>query len=337
VATSGTNSPDLLSDLLRDVSRSFYQTLRILPGPIRPQISLAYLLARTTDTVADTELLPVDQRLDALSALRNRILDYCKEPIDFGELARRQGSPAERVLLENANAALGLLRELSPDDQARLREVLKTIISGQELDLRRFGTASAEHLVALQTDTELDDYTYRVAGCVGEFWTRMCVAHLFPKAKIDEPAFLANGVRFGKGLQLVNILRDIPTDLRHGRCYLPLERLAACGLQPAELLNPESESRLRPLYEGYLDRAEAHLQAGWTYTNTVPRGCVRLRLACAWPILIGFETLKLLRTGNVLDPAHRIKVPRSQVKQLMLRSAVYYPWSRAWRSLVPVG
>ena len=331
----GTSPPALLSDLLRDVSRSFYQTLRILPGRIRPQVSLAYLLARTTDTVADTELLPVAERLAVLSALRDRILGVSRESIDFGGLARQQGSSAERVLLENANAALGLLRGLSPEDRARVQEVLKTIMSGQELDLQRFGGASAEHLVSLYTDVELDDYTYRVAGCVGEFWTRMCRAHLFPDAPIDEPAFLANGVRFGKGLQLANILRDIPTDLRHGRCYLPVERLAPCGLEPADLLKPASEPRLRPLYQAYLDRAEAHLKAGWTYTNTVPRGCVRLRLACAWPILIGFETLKLLRAGNVLDPAHRIKIPRRQVKQIMLRSVVCYPWSRAWRNLVP--
>ena len=37
-----------LSGLLRDTSRSFYLTLRVLPKPIRSPIGLAYLLARTT-------------------------------------------------------------------------------------------------------------------------------------------------------------------------------------------------------------------------------------------------------------------------------------------------
>ena len=45
---------ELLTELLRDVSRSFYLTLRVLPRPVRPQIGLAYLLARATDTIADT-------------------------------------------------------------------------------------------------------------------------------------------------------------------------------------------------------------------------------------------------------------------------------------------
>jgi farnesyl-diphosphate farnesyltransferase len=319
--------------LLQSVSRSFYLTLRILPAAVRPQIGLAYLLARTTDTIADTELVSLEQRLAGLHALSERILGSQREAIDFGELARQQGLAAERLLLEQADSSVGLLQTFTSPDQAMIREVLATITSGQELDLRRFSGASAEHIVALQTDSELDDYTYRVAGCVGEFWTKLCRAHLFPKAKLDESAFLANGVRFGKGLQLVNILRDMPVDLRKGRCYLPADALSKANLAPADLLNPANEQKLRPLYRKYLDLATGHLRAGWTYTNTVPRRFARVRLACAWPLLIGQETLQLLRAGNVLDPQQRIKVTRSQVRSIILRSLFAYRSKRAWERL----
>ena len=215
--------------------------------------------------------------------------------------------------------------------------MLQTITSGQELDLRRFGGASAHAIVALRTDAELDDYTYRVAGCVGEFWTRLCLAHLFPQAAFDKTLLLANGVRFGKGLQLVNILRDLPADLRRGCCYLPADALAPLSLSPADLLDPANEPRLRPLYNGYLDRADGHLLAGWAYTNALPRRAVRLRLACSWPILIGRETLQLLRTGNVLDPRQRIKISRRRVRRLRLRSVLLYPWRGAWERQVTAG
>jgi farnesyl-diphosphate farnesyltransferase len=321
------------AELLKEVSRSFYLTLRVLPGSIRPQIGLAYLLARATDTIADTELVALEQRLLALQALRERILGTGQAPLEFGELARRQGSPGERVLLEQIESSLAFLQSLAPADGQLVRRVLEIITSGQELDLRRFAGASAERIVALRTDADLDDYTYRVAGCVGEFWTRMCRAHLFPRARLDDALLLAQGVRFGQGLQLVNILRDVPADLRQGRCYLPEEPLAAYGLAPADLLKPENESRLRPLYDTYLDRAEAHLRAGWVYTHMLPRRSVRVRLACAWPILIGLETLGLLRAGAVLDPGQRIKVSRARVRSLLLRSVLYYPWPRAWQRL----
>ena len=325
--------PQKVLSLLKAVSRSFYLTLRVLPGEVRPQIGLAYLLARTTDTIADTELVPVEQRLQSLQELRERILGQRHTRLDFGALARKQASPAEQTLLERCEDSLALLQTLSRADRDLVLEVLQTITSGQELDLRRFAGASAASVVALRTDDELDDYTYRVAGCVGEFWTRLCRAHLFPQTPLDEARLLADGVRFGKGLQLVNILRDLPTDLRQGRCYLPAERLAALGLKPADLLDPACEARLRPLYDACLDRAGAHLLAGWAYTNALPRRCVRVRLACSWPILIGQETLRLLRTRNVLDPGHRIKVGRRRVRQLMLRSVLLYPWAGAWEKL----
>src|SRR5262249_4268853 len=158
-----------------------------------------------------------------------------------------------------------------------------------------------------------DDYTYRVAGCVGEFWTKICRAHLFPRSRLDDGFLLTNGVRFGNGLQLVNVLRDIPSDLRLGRCYLPAPALESLGLSPSDLLDPAREVQLRPTYLRYLDLAEQHLQAGWAYTNHLPFRSVRVRLACAWPILIGAQTLGRLRTGHFLDPTQRVKVTRREV------------------------
>jgi farnesyl-diphosphate farnesyltransferase len=325
---------DALNQLLKATSRSFYLTLRVLPAAVRPQIGLAYLLARTTDTIADTDLVPLEQRLDALKRLRERILTSSTAPLNFGELALHQGLPAERALLEKAGDSLALLQTLSPDDLQLVRTLLNTITGGQELDLRRFAGASAEKIVALETAAELDDYTYRVAGCVGEFWTKMCRAHLFPEARLDDAQLLANGIRFGKGLQLVNILRDLPADLRKGRCYLPVEKLEPAGLIPEVLLSPANEAKFLPLYHRYLDAAESHLEAGWDYTNSLPGGCVRVQLACAWPILIGRKTIERLRAANVVELQQDIKISRGEVRGILLRSVLTYSIPGAWQKLV---
>jgi farnesyl-diphosphate farnesyltransferase len=329
----------LLTELLKAVSRSFYLTLRVLPGSVRPQIGLAYLLARTTDTIADTELIPIARRLSALNELRTAINAENVAQPRFNDLAAAQpqqaggGSNAERVLLQRASEIVGLLQGVSSADRQCIREVLSTITSGQELDLQRFGAANAEHIMALRTDVELDDYTYRVAGCVGEFWTKMCRAHVFPGARLDEMALVRDGIRFGKGLQLVNILRDLPRDLKQGRCYLPSERLEKAHLTPASLRDPACIEKFRPLYNEWLDLAEAHLAAGWRYTNALPRGTVRVRLACAWPVLIGVKTLARLRRENPLDARQRVKVSRADVKSIIGATVLKYPFTRAWENL----
>jgi len=332
-----TASKQSIDDLLKATSRSFYLTLRVLPARVRPQIGLAYLLARTTDTIADTEILPLDHRLDALEKLRERVLvqnnGQSSAPLNFGEFAKQQGSAGEKLLLEKAEDSLSALQYFSANDQKLMRDVLAVITSGQELDLRRFAKASMEHTVALETDIELDDYTYRVAGCVGEFWTKICRVHLFPHAPLDEKQFIADGIRFGKGLQLVNILRDLPADLEKGRCYLPTEKLEPAGLSPQTLLSPVNQGKFLPLYHRYLDQAESHLLAGWNYTNTLPFSQLRVRLACAWPILIGAKTIEKLRTANVNQLQQRVKVSRSEVRGMIARSVLAYPFPFLWRQL----
>ena len=168
---------------------------------------------------------------------------------------------------------------------------------------------------------------------MGEFWTKICRAHLFPKPRLDDAQLLADGIRFGKGLQLVNILRDLPADLKKGRCYLPSEKLEPAGLRPSVLLSPVNEVKFRPLFHEYLDRAESHLAAGWAYTNTLPFGQVRVRLACAWPILIGMKTIEKLRAGNVLDLQRGVKVSRAEVRGILLRSTLACPLPAMWQKL----
>ena len=64
----------LLTDLLKDVSRAFYLTLRVLPGGLREPIGLAYLLARAADTIADTTLVPTGQRMEHLLGFRQQVI-----------------------------------------------------------------------------------------------------------------------------------------------------------------------------------------------------------------------------------------------------------------------
>jgi farnesyl-diphosphate farnesyltransferase len=300
----------LLGHLLRDVSRSFYLTLRVLPVQIRPQVSLAYLLARASDTIADTKVVPRAKRI----ALLRQMQPLTRVP-DLGGLAEHQSLPAEKQLLERLGDCFDALNGFDEADCRRIQELVQVIITGQIFDLERFPADDEGGVVALANDDELDHYTYMVAGCVGEFWTKMCVAHLKELEGWNSGVMEKLGVRFGKGLQLVNVLRDIPRDLRIGRCYLPVT-------DPSSLLDPANFESVRPEYTRWLDRAVEHLDAGWQYTMEIPPGLWRLRLACIWPIWIGLKTIARLRMANPLDPQQRMKVSRGEVYALMLRSFV---------------
>ena len=57
-----------LDSILEGTSRSFYLSLKELPKAIRPQVSLLYMLARTSDTIADSEAGVSDELLEALES-----------------------------------------------------------------------------------------------------------------------------------------------------------------------------------------------------------------------------------------------------------------------------
>jgi farnesyl-diphosphate farnesyltransferase len=323
-----TSSDGLLGDLLRRVSRSFYLSLAILPRPLREPLGLAYLLARAADTVADTRLIARVERIRHLGVLRRA---YAGEDGDVAAVARAaaplQTHAAERRLLERVDEALARVARLPETDRAQARAVLTTLTDGMLFDLGRFPGEDARGLAALDTLEELDRYTYLVAGCVGEFWTDLHRAHRPRLRHWDGPAMRAIGVRFGKALQYTNVLRDVPGDLAHGRCYLPARELAALGLAPAALLAPAGAARARPLLERLLGVALGHYDAAWRYTLAVPRREWRLRLACAWPLLIGQATLEALAAHpNPLAAAPPVKVSRAAVRAILARSSVLV-WS----------
>jgi len=319
---------ELRGDLLRSVSRSFYLSLAILPRGVADPIALAYLLARAADTVADTRLIARGERLVHLGALRAA---YAGKPADVGAVAGacipHQALPTERRLLEALPGALDHLGRLSVDDGRHVRAVLDTLTAGMIFDLERFPGEDASRLAALDTMDELDRYIYLVAGCVGPFWTALHIIHRPRLARWDAVAMSALGVRFGKALQMTNVLRDVPGDLRHGRCYLPARELTALGLAPSDLLDPTRSPVARPLLRRLLAVALDHYDAAWQYTLAIPRGEWRMRLACAWPLMIGLETVAALAAHpDPIAATPPVKISRARVRAILARSLVVV-WS----------
>lgn len=317
----------LLRTILKRVSRSFYLTLAILPRPVRDQIGLAYLFARAADTIADTGQIDQEVRLDCLRRLKAQFaIDEVKVQDITGIqalIAPHQPNPSEQRLMEELGHCFSLYQQLDRQDQTLIASLLPTLIEGMEFDQVRFQGNGRGDVVALPTMNDLDYYTYAVAGCVGAFWTKMMCAHLPNLSDWDQGVMVPIGIRYGKGLQMVNILRDLPQDLRKGRCYVPLSLLHKVGLQPKDLLNQQSYPVFRPILRRLILIARDHLDQGWQYTMAIPRWEVRLRLACMWPILIGMRTLHLLaESSNALDPSRPLKVSRPEVYRMMAATAL---------------
>lgn len=319
------DTPDrpALFALLRRVSRSFYLSLRVLPRPLRRPLGLAYLFCRAADTIADTSLIAGPRRSAHLDRYRAAFsaadVSICRTLED--ELGPAPADAAEHELLVSLGRCFSELDALPGRDQAHIRALVLTLTQGMQMDLTVFPGTDDGRLGALETREDLDRYTYYVAGCVGEFWTNVCLDHVPSLSGWNAADMAARSVRFGKGLQLTNILRDVAADVAAGRCYLPRTDLAKLGVEPERLRDPASHALVRPLTDELLNLTLEFYRDGWAYVRAIPLREWRLRLACAWPLLIGAATLHRLRGAtDLLDPAVRIKLPRPRVYRLMLTS-----------------
>lgn len=287
-----------LAELRRKVSRSFDLSLRMLPRAMRRSVGLAYLLARASDTIADTAAVPVATRLAALEGFAGELggggTGWRGGLEAFGPEQTHEG---ERELLQRTGELFDELERLPERQAALVREVVTVIVGGQQLDLERFGGTGG----VLPDEGSLEDYCYRVAGCVGVFWTRIGFETLGRRFSTHHQADLERlGASYGEGLQLVNILRDLPRDVTDGRCYLPV--------------GPEAgQEKLLAEAAKWRDRAREGLEAGLHYGARLRTW--RLRSATVLPALIGLPTLDLLDRADWDALRGGVKVDRRVVRR----------------------
>ncbi|MEM0970764.1 MAG: squalene/phytoene synthase family protein [Verrucomicrobiota bacterium] len=322
----------LYREVLRDVSRSFYLTLRLLPASMQRPCALGYLLARLSDTIADTSTVPADIRLEHLTEFQ-RVLTTPEAAAHFqahllNDIESHLHHDGERALALHTSDCFSELHRFDPPFQEAIQKVLRPITRGQSSDLEHFADASPDHPQALPGAKELNTYTDEVAGCVGRFWTQLGFLTDERFAELDQTGMEALGTKYGQGLQLLNILRDLPEDLANGRCYLPEEELTAVGWEPDRSWK-EQIPALKNIAHRWEAKAEAGLQAGLDYSNLLRRR--RTRIATALPALIGRETLVLLRGQGEERFRSKVKITRKETRHCLKRALWLTLWNRPFQ------
>ena len=247
--------PDQMLPLLARVSRSFYLSLRLVPGSVRPTLALAYLLARASDSIADAASASIELRSNLLAGLPDSWPAAQAENLGAIPDGEKELLASLPVLLQHLD---------SSPDRDEILVVWKVILSGQIFDLQRFVPGAAPMTLA-----EAIRYTGLVAGCVGKFWTQICFKNVPGYSNASPEVMCGLGFDFGCGLQWVNILRDRHADAAAGRVYVTEENFPTA-----------------------MQLARENLDAGARYASFVrPR---RLRAACHLPLDIGRRTLDLV-------------------------------------------
>jgi farnesyl-diphosphate farnesyltransferase len=156
---------------------------------------------------------------------------------------------------------------------------------------------------------------------VGEFWTELCLCLLPDAFHTDwhKDELITQGIRFGKGLQLINILRDIAKDAKLGRCYLPQDEWFALGLSAEQI--QRDPSVLSPVWQQQLAEAEQCMTRAAKYVQQISHKS--LRYATALPWLLGIKTLQQLKQASPAELLQGIKISRTAVATLLTQAALH--------------
>lgn len=309
--------------LLKHNSRSLYLSAQALPRKMRPAFSVAYLLCRYADTIADTHLLPAKRRLYWIEQFPQLIQTQDAQQTTqlAKEISGGSENPYEEILIKNLTPCLTLFNQISSPQQTIIMEVLQAVCEGMRIDLNTFPTGQNISPVSLKTDQELRHYCRLMGGRPGLFWSKL-IYHT-QRVSMPEEEFYNLGKHIGDALQIVNILRDLPKDLQLGRCYFPQTDLQAAGLSPEDLLNPVNSTRFEPIKNKWIFWGLSRLQSAKPYFRELSRLHGGQRAAVAWPVLWTADTLyEVYQEKNLLNLQKRVKISRNIIYSTILLTPI---------------
>ena len=210
-------------DIFQARARTFWFAARFLPADRRDAVAGLYAFARAVDDLVDEP--PTAYTPDRIRAELDAWRAWLDRPLD-------RPAPDPRIA---AALAPALVAHRVPPAYLHL------LVDGVASDLSRQDVPSWP---------DLRGYCVQVASSVG-----LAMCHLLGAG--DNPAARSAAVELGIAMQLTNILRDVGSDLRTGRLYLPLDELAGHGYSRERLVRLATRADRRD--PGAVDGAWRHL------------------------------------------------------------------------------
>ena len=304
--------PAELKRILKDVSRTLYLSINILPDRLKASMALGYLVARTMDTIVDCPAIAPETKrgmLDLFRGLENKKNAEALSAL-IKQAAQAVPDPKEKALLARFERIAGLYALFPERELAPLQALVNGVAGGMEMDLAIFGAS----LSALTAEADLERYCAFIGGEPGVFWARLYGITIrrnginpgdFPSEK--------DAALIGSALQITNVLKDMSADLSIGRCYLPQSDLDSVRLRPADLLKPENMGALRPVVYKWILWAVTRLDLSERFLASIPKTELALRAAFIWPVYWAMDTLQAIAKADLLTPSGRPKIKRSRI------------------------
>jgi farnesyl-diphosphate farnesyltransferase len=308
-------------EVLPKVSRTFAPTIQRLPRALFLQATVAYLLCRVADTIEDSEILTIKQKQRLLEKYAHILEREHATPeltafMSHIRLLPQEGSDYE--LVHNVPLILTVYNTFPKNVRRGMSTWVVEMISGMRKYVQAKNNSSQNFLKTLK---DLDDYIYYVAGTVGNLAT-MLFSYYSPNIthKITN-RLKRHAESVGKGLQLVNIIRDMPDDWKYNRSYMPNELLKKYDLTRQSIFDRQNLQRSKKMLNELIEIALAYLDAALQYIVAIPKAERSIRLSCLLPLFWALQTLYTIKKNiNIFFTKEKIKISRKILRAELYRA-----------------
>lgn len=246
-------------ETLKQTSRTFYIPIARLPEQLQDAVASAYLCMRAIDEIEDTPDLD-----NQTKALLLRSISLRLQEITDLDSYYRIGADLEQysAVLPDVTMCIGEWASLAP------KTIAPRICDATAAMADRMAYW-AEQNWTIATETDLDRYTFSVAGAVGlllsDLWS------WYDGTITDRTQAIA----FGRGLQAVNIVRNQKEDIQRGVSFIP-----------DDWTNQDVQ-----------DYARQQLKQANLYIESLPKGSPALSF-CQIPYILAKGTLDAIAIGK---------------------------------------
>ena len=310
-----------ITELVERTSRTFALGIRQLPGSLERSVSVAYLLLRVSDYFEDNVRMEPDEKVRYLAAWADMLrAGPDAEPVFAGPADFDDATP-DAEAARNADLILEAFRDLATVERNIVGHHVVDAIEGMARWVRTGP--------AFQTEADLDDYMFEVAGRVGLLLTDLFALRSEPvKHRHAEMSKLS--VEFGLGLQTVNVIRGLSSDPARGWIFIPSD-FVADDIDPVSLWSAPGSPPALALLDRLVTKALRHLVAARNYVLCVPRREYGVRVFCLLPLLLAVRTVERSRSNPTVYTSE-VKLTREEVRRIARRARLFAAsntWIRA--------
>ena len=236
-----------------------------------------------------------------------------------------------------------LADETSADQSEKLKEEFEQICNRAEHPINKFfknnnisiralgdlvkGLIKDQKLVRIQTERDLIEYSYQVAGTVGLM--------MQPLILVNDKEANKHAVDLGIAMQLTNIARDIYEDATMNRVYLPKEWLRDISIeQLTSSSDQQIQSQMRKIIKKLIDLSEVYYQNGFSGMKYIP---IKTRLAIFFAAKIYRGIGMKIKSNQYQYSSKRVYLNKFNKLRVTIKSLPEFIFlKRIYRSYTPI-